>query len=191
MTENKPQTREITIVTESASGGLPAAPQGAPAIVEEAKVVQVVKKVAYTIKDAIGGEIEIYETAAGWWRDVGTVRQLITALKIGHSPRQAALRVGISKDKLYYFIQEHPHFSAKVEDFKEVRGIKIIDAVDDLINKKDPATVRWAAEKVLPEFAPKEKAPMVIIPISMREDAKDFLPIIEHQNGTRNTVQGA
>lgn len=184
--EQKEQTREITIVTQVIPEGAPEGQKGGlegtsaviglPAKVEEKRVVE--KKVAYIIRDSIGVEVEIYETGedgrAGWWKDVSLVRQLITALKVGHGPTNAARRIGISRAAFYRFLDEHPGFRDIMDEFKEVRTMKVTDGVNTLLDKVDPATVRWAAENLLPEFQPKEKSPIVIVPISMREVRKKY-----------------
>lgn len=168
MAKKKPKAEtEVTIVAS------------APAPVPPAPVV------AYTIKDSTGIEIDIYDTGIdgrpGWWKDVSLVRQLITALKKGHGPKNAAMRIGISKAAFYRFLEIHPHFRDQIEDFKEVRGMKLVDAIDEAISSgegktPDLTTVRWAAEKLLPEFAPKEKSPLTVNIVSMRERAKNYQP---------------
>jgi len=130
---------------------------------------------SYTIKDNIGGEIDILTSANAWWKDVAKVRELIAAFKRGYSQRKAALRVGISMRQLGYFLQVHPEFCNKIEDFKEVLKMKLIDKINEAIERGDMQTVRWAAERTMSEkYGSKGKASLTIVPISMREDAENF-----------------
>ena len=132
-------------------------------------------KYAHIIKDTIGGEIGIKATSTGWWDDVGKVRELITALKRVYSQRRAALRIGISKDQIGDFLYVHPGFADKIADFQEALPMKLIDQINVAVDRGDMQTVRWAAErKITDEYGQKERAPIVIIPISMREDGKQF-----------------
>ena len=133
----------------------------------------------YTIRDDIGGEITIRASANAWWNDVARVGQLIAAFKKGYSQRNAALRIGISKDQLHYFLRQHPEFYDKMEDFREVFKMKLIDAIYEAIDRGDASTIRWVAERTIPEYRPKKKVPLAIIPISMREDGKQFASLIE------------
>ncbi|MDP4009215.1 MAG: hypothetical protein Q8P71_02235 [bacterium] len=139
---------------------------------------------AYTIKDNIGGEIDIRLSANAWWNNVARVRQLITALKRGHSQRNAALCIGISKDQLHYFLKLHPEFYDKIEDFREVLSLKIIDAIAEAIERGDAQTIRWAAERLMPEIYGRQKMiPAVAVPVvSMREVRKryEYEPAIEN-----------
>lgn len=168
MTEKKTQLREITVTTGNDPMLLLQSPQTKVSVKKEPEY-------AYTIKDAVGGEINIKHTDIGWWKDATLVRQLITALKRGFSQRRAAIRIGISRRQMEYFVHEHPDFCDKIEDFQEVFVINIIDKIGQAIDRGDMQTVRWAAEKKIPdEYGPKEKAPLIIIPISMREVAKGY-----------------
>lgn len=149
-----------------------------------------VPEYAYTIKDSVGGEINIQHTDSGWWKDGTLVRQLIVAFKRGYSERRAALRIGLSRQQVRNFLEVHPDFQSKVEDFQEMFLVNIIDKIGDAVDRGDMQTVRWAAERKIPEeYGQKERAPLVVIPITMRGVGETYRPVIDMKK--KDEVAGA
>jgi hypothetical protein len=155
MTRKKQQTKEVIMTTTG---------EGKPV------------KYAYTITDKVFGELKVLQSANAWWIDKGKVEALINAFKYDATVEEALISAGISYEQLKYFREIHPEFSLIESRCREVPGLKARQTVVGALDKDPHIAFKYLERKKANEFGTKEKAPIVVIPISMRGTAKDYSP---------------
>ena len=109
--------------------------------------------VAFVIKDVYNGDLEIKESANGWWMEEDKLEKLLQGLSDGHTIKTACALARVSRAQWQYFNKMHPEFMALVEIAEDWQTVRAIDTVN--ANLDDPAMARWILEKRHPKFKTK------------------------------------
>lgn len=83
-------------------------------------------------------------SANAWWNDIGKVRSLIWAFKMGYDVQQSCVIANISRDQYYYFLEKHPEFSSikeRLEIFVELRAKDLV--VRDIVVEGNVRSAWW------------------------------------------------
>jgi hypothetical protein len=109
--------------------------------------------VAFVIKDVYNGDLEIKESANGWWMEEDKLEKLLQGLSDGHTIKTACALARVSRAQWQYFNKVHPEFMALVEIAEDWQTVRAIDTVN--ANLDDLPTARWLLEKRHPKFKTK------------------------------------
>jgi len=135
-----------------------------------------IKPYAYTITDNSFGELNIKNSANAWWLDKGKVDRLIESLKYDASITECLITTGISSDQLKYFREQHPEFYSIEEKLRELPNMMARLTVVNAIPTDSNLAFKYLERKKPEEFGQKNNSPVIVIPISMREVAKEYQP---------------
>lgn len=111
------------------------------------------KGVVYTIRNAYVGDVEIMESANGWWLDENKMKIIIEGLKEGHDISTVCAYAHVSRSMWQYFNKKHPEFEGIIEMCKNSQIVQAMETINK--NLDDPKTARWLLEHKHPDFKTK------------------------------------
>lgn len=116
-------------------------------------------KIAYTFSGLPGGlSLSVKRSANAWWMDQHKVSNLLAALRLNSSIREACLYAGITQKQYKYFYWQHP----VIRDIREAFEVEMIilaksNVYRALQNKSEKMTL-WFLRNALPyEYSNKKK----------------------------------
>lgn len=140
---------------------------------KQGKKVEAKPKYAYTLTDAVFGEILVLNSESGaWWLNPTKLEQLVNAFKYDATREEACISAGITVRQLEYFMEKHPEALSAFDSCRHVAILQARESVVRQMKTDGNLAFKYLERKRPSEFAPKPPIMAVQINMSERMQAK-------------------